>query len=135
RRDGKGWHNLQLRFVDENTSGLSTGRNTRCPRTWSGSRAEVLAPNDRLLFVNSPWDWKHWKDSYTKNPFAEFTSAFSVCWRWKANRLTQGCEEFACESPFTPRIVPKPTSLLTRRTVARCCVVNSVGFLCSRIWE
>jgi len=59
--------------------------------TWSGSRAEILAPNDRLLFVNSPWDWKQWRDSYTKNPFAEFMSAFLVGWRWKANPLTQGC--------------------------------------------
>jgi len=34
---------------------------------------------------------KHWRDSCTKSPSAEFTSAFLVCWRWTANRLTQGC--------------------------------------------
>ena len=79
-KDGKGWHNLPLRCKDENTSGSSTDPNTRCPNTWSGSRAEVLAPNDRLLFVNSPWDEKHWRDSYTRNSSAEFTSAFLVCW-------------------------------------------------------
>jgi hypothetical protein len=31
--------------------------------------------------VNSPWDWKHWTDSYTKSPSGEFTNAFSACWR------------------------------------------------------
>jgi hypothetical protein len=51
-----------------------------------------LAPNDRLLFVNSPWDWRHWRDSFTRNPSAEFTSAFFGVLALEVNRWTQGCK-------------------------------------------
>jgi hypothetical protein len=54
-------------------------------------KSRVLAPSDRLLSANSPWDWNHWRDSYTRNPSAEFTSAFLVCWHWRANPLIPGC--------------------------------------------
>jgi hypothetical protein len=43
-----GWRNLPLRSENENTSGSSTGRNTRCPNTWNGSRAEGLGTKRSL---------------------------------------------------------------------------------------
>jgi len=46
-------------------------------------KSRGLGTKRSLALREFAWDWKHWRDSYTKSPSGEFTSAFLVCWRRK----------------------------------------------------